>query len=243
MAIRGRAGLKRVTLELGSNSALIVDKGVDIDKIIPRCISGAFSFQGQVCISIQRIYVHEDIYEAFTERFVLGAQALKIGDPLDSQTDIAAMISEQEARRAIEWIEEAQAEGAVLACGGLREGAVVYPTVLLDAGPRLKVSCQEAFAPLVVVSPFRTIDQAFDLVNDSRYGLQAGIYTNDYETAMAAAERLHVGGVVINDIPTFRVDHMPYGGVKESGMGREGVKYAIQEMLEMKLVIMNRFGV
>ncbi len=240
ISIRNRAGLKRVTLELGSNSAVIVDKGVDIDKIISRCVTGAFSFQGQVCISLQRVYVHEDLYVSFVEKFIDKTKQLTIGNPLDEATDIASLISSQDVKRALDWIEEARQQGAKVATGGKAEGNVLHPTVILDAAPSLKVSCQEVFAPIVVINKVSSVEEAISHVNDSRFGLQAGIYTNDVNVALTAAEQLHVGGVMINDIPTFRVDHMPYGGVKESGMGREGVKYAIEEMTELKLVVFNR---
>jgi len=236
IGLRSKAGLKRVTLELGSNSALIVDKGVDLDAMIPRAVTGAFSFAGQVCISLQRAYVHEDLYEEFVEKFVAQTKKLKLGSPLDPETDVSAVISPKDAERAVSWIEEARASGAVVATGGGRHGNIVEPTVLLHVDPKQKVSCHEVFAPIVLINKISSIEEAVFYVNDSRYGLQAGIYTNDISTALKAAEELEVGGVMINDIPTFRVDHMPYGGVKESGIGREGIKYAIEEMTEMKLI-------
>ena len=240
IAIRNKAGLKRVTLELGSNSALIIDKNVDIDSIVDRCVSGAFSFQGQICISLQRIYVHEDVYDAFVDRFLSKTAALTVGDPTDPKTDVSALISSADVERILAWIEEARRSGARIAAGGTADGNIVHPTVILNADSALNVSCQEAFAPIVTINSVRTMDEAFAKVNDSRFGLQAGIYTNDVRTALDAAEKLRVGGVMINDIPTFRVDHMPYGGVKESGFGREGVKYAIEEMTELKLVVWKR---
>jgi len=240
IGIRNKAGLKRVTLELGSNAALIVDKGVALDAVIPRAVTGAFSFAGQVCISIQRIYVHEELYEAFVEAFVAQTQTLRLGDPLDPQTDVSALISPKDVERSLAWIAEAKQLGATVATGGEREGNILQPTVLLEVDPRAKVSCREVFAPIVLINKVSTIEEAIAHVNDSRYGLQAGIFTNRIDTAMKAAEELHVGGVMINEIPTFRVDHMPYGGVKESGMGREGVKYAIEEMTELKLVCIKK---
>jgi acyl-CoA reductase-like NAD-dependent aldehyde dehydrogenase len=240
IGIRNKAGLKRVTLELGSNSGLIIDEGIDIDKIIPRCVTGAFSFQGQVCISLQRIYVHEALYEDFVEKFVVDVKKLKVGDPFDPQTEISALITAADVTRTLEWIEEAKHHGAIIAVGGTAEDNILMPTVILAGTPSLKVSCQEVFAPIVLINKVKSVAEAIDLVNDSRYGLQAGIYTNNIHTALDASEKLHVGGVMINDIPTFRVDQMPYGGVKESGVGREGVKYAVEEMTEMKLVIFNR---
>lgn len=240
IGIRNKAGLKRTTLELGSNAAVIIDKGVNIDKIISRCVSGAFSNQGQVCISLQRVYAHDTIYDEFVEKFVAETEKLSIGDPLQPDTFVSALISPQDVQRALQWIEEAGQAGAKIATGGKAEGNVLYPTVVLEGDASLKVSCQEVFAPLVVINRIASVQEGIDSVNDSRYGLQAGIYTDNVHTALDAAEKLHVGGVMINDIPTFRVDHMPYGGVKESGTGREGIKYAIEEMTELKLVIWNR---
>lgn len=236
IGLRNKAGLKRVTLELGSNSALIVDKEIDLDSIISRAVTGAFSFAGQVCISLQRVYVHEDLYEEFVEKFVEKTKSLKIGSPMELDTDVSALISPKDVERSLQWIEEAKRSGAVLAAGGHREGNIVYPTVLLQVDPKEKVSCQEVFAPIVLINKVSSVEEAIAYVNDSRFGLQAGIYTNNVFTALKAAEELEVGGVMINDIPTFRVDHMPYGGVKESGIGREGIKYAVEELTEMKLI-------
>jgi acyl-CoA reductase-like NAD-dependent aldehyde dehydrogenase len=240
IGIRNKAGLKRTTLELGSNSAVIIDKEVDIDRIISRCVSGAFSFQGQVCISLQRVYAHEAVYDEFVEKFVAETEKLKVGDPFDPDTFVSALISPQDVKRTLNWIKEAKQAGAIIATGGKAEGNVLYPTVILDGDSSLKVSCQEVFAPIVVINRIASVKEGIDRVNDSRYGLQAGIYTENVHTALDAAEKLHVGGVMINDIPTFRVDHMPYGGVKESGTGREGLKYAIEEMTDLKLVVWNR---
>ncbi|WNS75791.1 aldehyde dehydrogenase family protein [Bacillus sp. DTU_2020_1000418_1_SI_GHA_SEK_038] len=240
IGIRNKAGLKRVTLELGSNAAVIIDKGVDLDKIVSRCVTGAFAFQGQVCISLQRVYIQEELYEEFVEKFVEATERLVVGDPLDSKTDVSALISSADVERSLSWIHEAQKAGAKLAAGGTAEGNVLLPTILLDADAALRVSCQEVFAPIVLVNKVKSVQKAIELVNDSRYGLQAGIYTNNVHTALDAADHLHVGGVMINDIPTFRVDNMPYGGVKESGFGREGLKYAVEEMTELKLVVWNR---
>lgn len=240
IAIRGKAGLKRVTLELGSNSAVIIDNNVHIDPIVSRCVTGAFSFMGQVCISLQRIYVMEEKYEEFVRKFTAAAKQLIIGDPLNADTDISALIRERDLQRSLDWIDDARNQGAVVAVGGTAEGGVLLPTVLLGVSPSAQVSCKEAFAPIVLINKVGSVEEAIALVNNSDYGLQAGIYTENVRTALDAAEELHVGGVMINDIPTFRVDHMPYGGVKQSGMGREGLKYAVEEMTEMKLVVFNR---
>lgn len=238
--IRNRAGLKRVTLELGSNSAVIVDRDVNLNDVIPRCIFGAFAYSGQVCISVQRIYVANELYNDFVRQFVEETRKLRGGDSLSEEADYSAMINPRETERAMVWIEEAKQQGARVECGGEVVGRVLQPTVLTGVPAEAKVSCQEVFGPVVLINPVDSVQQAIELVNDSRYGLQAGLYTNNLGLALQAADELHVGGVMINDIPTFRVDHMPYGGVKESGMGREGVKYAIEELTEMKLVVVKR---
>jgi len=239
-AIRQRAGLKRVTLELGSNAAVIIDEGINIDQIIPRCVQGAFSYQGQVCISLQRIYVHERKFNEFTKKFTAAVKKLKTGDPLDRYTDVSALISGKEVERVLYWIRRACDKGAQLAAGGYADGNIVFPTVLLNVDANEPISCEEVFAPVVMINSVKSVDEAIDLVNLSKYGLQAGIYTNHIKKALSAADSLEVGGVIINDIPTFRVDHMPYGGIKESGIGREGIKYAIQDMTESKLVVINK---
>ncbi|RUL50356.1 aldehyde dehydrogenase family protein [Lysinibacillus antri] len=237
--IKTRAGLKRVSLELGSNAGLIIDKDVDVDSIIDKCVNAAFSNQGQVCISLQRIYVHEQIIEEFTRKFKERTDQLVLGDPLDINTDISALISEGDLSRAKTWIEEAVTEGASLTTGGTIENQILRPTILSNVGNTSKVSCQEAFAPVVTVNKISSVDEAIQQINDSIFGLQAGIFTNNILNASQAIKHLEVGGVIINDVPTFRVDHMPYGGVKESGNCREGIKYAIEEMTELKLVVWN----
>lgn len=234
--IRENSGLKRVTLELGSNSAVIVDDGVNLENVIPRIVTGAFSYQGQVCISIQRVFVHENIADTFIEQLINEVKKLKTGNPLDETTDISAMITRGDAERAKEWVDEAVTGGADLKLGGNSSNGIFQPTVLVDVPATEKVSCEEIFAPVVHINRFKTMEEAIALVNDSKYGLQAGIFTNDIHHGLQAAKKLEVGGVMINEIPTFRVDQMPYGGVKLSGMGREGVKYAVEEMTELKLI-------
>ncbi|MGI8316925.1 aldehyde dehydrogenase family protein [Halobacillus mangrovi] len=238
--IRSKAGLKKVTLELGSNAAVILDKDIDIEPIISRCVTGAFSFQGQVCISLQRVYVHEEQYDLFVDRFVERTKQLVIGDPLNEETDVSSLISESDVTRALDWIEEAVQGGATIAAGGTNEGQALLPTVLLNVKSDMKVSCQEVFAPIVIIDKITSVEEGIEKVNDSRFGLQAGLYTNHISTALDATDSLEAGGVIINDIPTFRVDNMPYGGVKESGTGKEGVKYSFEEMSQMKLVVFNR---
>ncbi len=239
IGIRNKAGLKKTTLELGSNSALIIDKDIEIDQIIDRCIMGAFSNQGQVCISLQRVYAHEEVYEEFVKKFTAATKQLKIGNPFDPETYISALISKGEAERVAGWIEETKGSKANIAAGGKLKDGILEPTIITDAEHNLKVSCQEAFAPVVVVNKVGSVEEAVREVNNSRFGLQAGIYTNSVKNALFASQELHVGGVMINDVPTYRVDQMPYGGVKESGTGREGIKYAVEEMTEMKLIVWN----
>ncbi|MFP7297992.1 aldehyde dehydrogenase family protein [Neobacillus niacini] len=234
--IRENSGLKKITLELGSNSALIVDDGIQLEKVIPRIVNGAFAYQGQVCISIQRIYVHEKVFEAFVEKFVSETKKLRAGNPLEEDIDISAMITRGDVQRTKNWVDEAIASGAELKAGGNSEEGIFQPTVLVNVPSSEKVSCEEVFAPVVHINSFQNFDDAIHFVNDSKYGLQAGIFTNDIHKALKAAKKLHVGGVMINEIPTFRVDQMPYGGVKMSGMGREGIKYAVEEMTELKLI-------
>lgn len=238
--IRDKAGLKKVALELGSNAGLIVDEGINMEAVVEKSVAGAFSNQGQVCISLQRIYIIESLFKDFLERFKAAAEKLVIGNPLDIKTDISAMISPTEQERAESWVQEAVSEGAVLIAGGAAKEGVFQPTILSNVSSLAKVSCQEVFAPIVIVNPIQTIEEGIQQINDSDYGLQAGIFTNDINTAFKASKQLEVGGVLINDIPTFRVDQMPYGGVKDSGTGKEGLKYAIEEMTEMKLVIWNQ---
>ncbi|WP_308635265.1 aldehyde dehydrogenase family protein [Paenibacillus silvisoli] len=238
IAMKNKAGLKRVTLELGSNSAVIIDRNVEVtQQLIDRCVTGAFSYSGQVCISIQRMYVHESLYEAFAAMLKTAVDKLVIGDPLEETTDVSALISVKEVDRIASWVSAASAEGAAALTGGSQLNERVYPpTVLINVSSSSSISCQEAFGPVATLTSFVSMDEAIAAVNDSRFGLQAGIFTNDIHAAMQAAEELEVGGVMINDIPTFRVDNMPYGGVKCSGFGREGVKYAVEEMTELKLI-------
>jgi acyl-CoA reductase-like NAD-dependent aldehyde dehydrogenase len=235
-AIKSRAGFKKVTLELGNNSAVIVEPGADLATAVARTTQGAFSHSGQVCISVQRVFVERSIAGEFVERLKASTEALKIGHPYQDSTDISSLIDEGEAIRIEQWIAEAVAGGARLVTGGKRQFATVTPAVLADVPATCRISCQEAFGPVVAVYTYDQLDDAIERANATPYGLQAGIFTNDLQTAFRAARRLEVGGVMINDIPMYRADHMPYGGVKESGTGREGPRYAIEEMTEMKLI-------
>jgi acyl-CoA reductase-like NAD-dependent aldehyde dehydrogenase len=231
------AGLKRVTLELGNNSGTIVEPDADLARAIPRCVMSSFANAGQVCISLQRLYVHEAIAAPFLNEFVRQTKALRVGNPLDRDCDVGPLISDEAAERAERWIREAEAEGARIETGGRREGRVIMPTVLTNTRPEMKVMCQEAFAPLVSIVTYRDFAEALRLVGDSPYGLQAGVYTRDLHKAFAAVRRLDVGGVMVNDTSIFRVDHMPYGGNRMSGIGREGVRFAIDEMTNIRMVV------
>ena len=237
--IKELAGLKRVTLELGSNSPTIIDEDADLAKVVPRCVMGSFANSGQVCISVQRIFVHRKRYEEFLTKIVAATRQLVVGDPMDRRCDIGPMISNVELERALVWLEEAKALGARVETGGARIGNCLEPTILSGVTPEMKVMCSEVFAPIVSIVPFDTFEEALDMADASVYGLQAGIYTNDINKAFRAIKRLDVGGVIINDVPTFRVDHMPYGGNKESGLGREGIRFAMEEMTNIKMVCIN----
>ncbi|KZE52783.1 aldehyde dehydrogenase [Brevibacillus parabrevis] len=238
--VRNRAGLKKVILELGANSAVIVDRDTPLDEVVLRCLFGAFAYSGQVCVSVQRIYVVADIYDEFVRRFVEQTVALRGGDSLEEEADFSAMVHPKQTERVLAWIGEALDQGAKLACGGERMGRMLLPTVLTHVPQEAKIAREEVFGPVVMINPVQSVQQAIRLVNDSRYGLQAGVYTNNLSLALEAADELRVGGVIINDIPTFRVDHMPFGGVKESGLGREGVACAVEELSELKLVVVKR---
>lgn len=237
-AIRQRAFTKRVTLELGGNAAVLIEPDADLEHAVSRCVSGGYLYAGQSCISTQRILVHESLYEAFTDRLVAAVGALRTGDPMDESTAVGPMIDATNAARAVEWIAEAVSAGARLAVGGAREGAVLQPTVLLGTTGRMRVNCEEVFAPVTTVRPYADFDAALAEVNDSPYGIQTGLFTYDMRRILRAFERLEVGGVVVNDVPGFRVDHAPYGGVKASGLGREGVRYAMEEMTELRLLVL-----
>lgn len=237
--LKGKAGKKRVTLELGGNAGVIIHHDADLNYAAERCVTGGFSYAGQSCISVQRILVHDGVYEKFLSLFVPRVQNLKVGDPLDEATDVGPMISERDAQRAVEWVDEAAAAGAKVLCGGKRQGSLMEPTALTATRAEMSVNCLEVFAPVVTVEPYRDFPMAVKQVNDSNYGLQAGIFTRDVKLLFEAYEGLDVGGVVAGDVPTFRIDHMPYGGVKDSGLGREGLRYAIEEMTERKLLVMN----
>ncbi len=238
--LRGLAGKKRVVLELGGNAGVIVDREAELEFAVKRIAQGGYSHAGQSCISVQRVYVHKDVWEDFSSALVAAVRALKVGDPMDPDTDVGPMIDEAAAQRTQEWVQEAVAEGAQVLTGGNAEGPFFAPTVLADVPPQSKVCRMEVFAPLVALFPFADFREAVAQVNDSAYGLQAGVFTQSLENAFYAFDELEVGGVIINDVPTYRTDPMPYGGVKDSGMGREGPRFAIEEMTELRLMVLRR---
>ena len=236
-ALKAKAGKKPVVLELGGNAACVVDEDADIEDAIDRVIVGAYYQSGQSCISVQRLLVHSKIYDEFKSRYVEKVKALVSGDPSNEDTFIGPMISEGEAERLHGWIEEAKEKGATILCGGTRDGAMLEATVMENVPKDCDVSAEEAFGPLSILVPFDDYDEALEEVNNSRYGLQAGVFTRDIYKAHKAWDVLDVGGVVIGDVPSWRVDNMPYGGVKDSGLGREGIRYAIEDMSETRLMV------
>ncbi|MGA1372970.1 MAG: aldehyde dehydrogenase family protein, partial [Pseudomonadales bacterium] len=237
--LKAKAGRKKVVLELGGNAACVVDgdQADRLDSVVERLVFGAFFQSGQSCISVQRIYVHRSLYAALRDRLVTAVRTLRMGDPREETTFIGPMIAVDEAERLERWIKSACAAGARLLCGGRRDGAMLEATLLEDVPAACEVSCEEAFGPVAVLAPFDDFDDVLRAINESRFGLQAGIFTHDLRRAMRAWDVLEVGGVVINDVPSWRVDHMPYGGVKDSGLGREGVRFAIEDMTEIRLLV------
>ena len=236
--LRERAPRKRVNLELGNATPVIVAGDADLDDAASRLAGNAFSFAGQSCISVQRIYIERRAYDAFLERFLPRVEALDVGDPADEETDVGPLIAQSERDRILAWIDEAKSSGAEILTGGVLDGDLLRPTVIAKASPDAKVSCEEIFGPVCTVSAYDTLDEAIALANSTRFGLQAGIFTGDVKTALRAARELEFGGVTVNEAPTFRADQMPYGGVKDSGNTREGPAYAIHEMTEQRLVVL-----
>jgi acyl-CoA reductase-like NAD-dependent aldehyde dehydrogenase len=238
-SLRQKAGKKKVTLELGGNAGVIVHSDANVEDAASRCVRGGFSYAGQSCISVQRVFVQRGIAGRFLESFVGGVKKLKVGDPLDESTDVGPMISEEAVRRIAAWVDEAVRAGAKVLAGGKGKGAFFEPTILTNTAPNMKVNCLEVFAPVVVIEPYDSFSEAIGRVNDSPFGLQAGVFTRDAKRLFEAFERLDVGGVIAGDVSSFRIDHMPYGGVKDSGMGREGLRYAIEEMTEPRILVLN----
>lgn len=237
--MKAEAGRKKIALELGGNAGVIVSETADMQNAIEKCLVGGYAYSGQVCIHVQRIFVHESIFEAFSEQLASKVNKLKSGNPELPDTDISVMIDKENALRVEEWVNEAIAGGAKILAGGKREGSYYKPTLITNTRQEMKVCSYEIFGPVVSIEPFKTFKEAVQILNDSRYGLQAGVFTNSLKEYNYAVQHIEVGGLIINDVPSFRVDHMPYGGVKDSGQGREGIKYAIHEMMEPKLIIKN----
>ncbi|HTY08264.1 MAG TPA: aldehyde dehydrogenase family protein [Candidatus Edwardsbacteria bacterium] len=235
-----QAGLKKVTMELGGNCGVAIDESVkDLDHAVKRCVFGAFYNQGQVCISVQRIFVHKSVFDKFLETFLNETKRLKVGNPVDKDTDIGPVISSAEADRIMAVIGEAKGQGARVLCGNSRDKNVVLPTVLTGTTPGMRIACEEVFGPAVLIEPVDSFEQGITRVEDSEYGLQAGVFTSDIDRALKAIRAIDVGGIAINDVPTIRFDHMPYGGNKGSGLGREGAKFAIEEMTTVRMVVFN----
>ncbi|HEY2218810.1 MAG TPA: aldehyde dehydrogenase family protein [Gaiellaceae bacterium] len=236
--LKNRAGMKRVTLELGGNASVVVAADADAAYAAERIVWGGTANAGQTCISVQRVYHHESL-DGFEDDLVRRFEQLVVGDPLDEATDVGPLISTDDAERVEQWLQEAVEGGARILTGGERDGSLFRPTVITDVDDRMKVSCEELFAPVITVHPFGDTLEALERAGASQFGLQAGLFTNDMRIVDAAFDRIEVGGLMVNDVSTFRVDHMPYGGVKRSGFGREGLRYAIEEMTELKLLTFN----
>jgi glyceraldehyde-3-phosphate dehydrogenase (NADP+) len=237
--LKSLANQKKVILELGGNAGVVVDEDCNLETAVDRCVTGAFAYSGQVCISVQRIYIHEKVYDRFRELFLRKVESLKMGDPRDDSVTVGPMIDEENLERVRTWVNEAVEKGASVLAGGRRKDNFFEPTVLSDTAPEMKVSCMEVFAPVVTLSKVESFEEGLLAVNDSDFGLQAGVFTESLKKAYRAFEALEVGGVIINDVPTYRVDHMPYGGVRMSGFGREGIRYTIEEMTELRLMVLN----
>ncbi|MFC1563271.1 aldehyde dehydrogenase family protein, partial [candidate division KSB1 bacterium] len=237
--LKNISGKKKVVLELGGNAGVIIHSDTDINYAAERCAIGGFAYSGQMCISLQRIFVHNQIFEKFSEVFLEKVKNLKFGDPMNEDTIVGPLINEKSAKRTEEWINEAITNGAKVLTGGNRNKNIFEPTVITDVSPNLKVCSNEIFAPVITLTKYEDFNDAVKEVDNSRFGLQAGIFTTDINKIWHAYENIEVGGMIINDVPTFRIDHMPYGGVKDSGRGREGIKYAIEDMTETKLLVLN----
>jgi glyceraldehyde-3-phosphate dehydrogenase (NADP+) len=235
--LKGKAGHKRVLLELGGNAGVIIEPDANLEMAVARCVAGGYGYAGQTCISVQRIYVHQSHYDRFLQSFVDKVRTLPMGDPALETTVVGPLINEQAAIRVETWIQEAVSQGAKIHAGGSRHGSVIEATVLTNVNPAMKVCCEEIFGPVVTISSYTKLQEALAIMNDSSFGLQAGIFTKNIDAMYQAYASLEVGAVLVNEIPTFRADHMPYGGIKNSGLGREGVRYAIQEFTEPKLLI------
>jgi len=230
------AGIKKVTLELGNTSPVVIAPDADLDFVAKRCAVGAFYNSGQVCISVQRIYSQKQVYDSFSEKFIKATEAMVVGDPLDERVDVGPMIDSKEVDRIEGWVKEARASGAKVLTGGKREGTVYFPTVLAAVKPEMKVISEEVFAPVVSIISCDDFDESLRQANDTKFGLQVGVFTKDIDRVFKAVKRLNFGGVIINDTPAFRADHMPYGGNRQSGLGREGVRFAMEDMTNIQMV-------
>lgn len=235
--MKAAAGKKKVVLELGGNAGVVITPSADIESALTKCLSGAFSYSGQVCIHTQRIFAHRDIFNVFASRFAEMTSQLKSGEPASLQTDVSCMIDEANAQRVEKWVNDAKAEGARVLAGGKRTDTFYAPTILTNTNHSMQVCSDEIFGPVVTLEPYEDFDEAIALLNNTRFGLQAGVFTNNMDEMNRAFESIVAGGIIMNDVPTFRVDHMPYGGVKDSGIGREGVKYAMLDMLEPRILV------
>jgi acyl-CoA reductase-like NAD-dependent aldehyde dehydrogenase len=235
--MKKNAGRKKVVLELGGNAGVIVSRTAELEQALKKCLVGGFAYSGQICIHAQRIFIHNSLFSTFTQRFTEMVKLLKNGNPEDNATDVGVMIDEENAKRVEAWVSEAVAAGAKVLCGGHRDKSYYHPTLLTNTNPKMKVCGEEVFGPVVIVESFDNFSDAVKMINDTRFGLQAGVFTNDMSEVDFAFNEIQTGGVIINDVPTFRVDHMPYGGIKDSGLGREGVKYAIHDMLEARILV------
>jgi acyl-CoA reductase-like NAD-dependent aldehyde dehydrogenase len=238
--LRERAARKKVSLELGNATPVIVEADADLDETVSKLAANAFSFAGQSCISVQRIYVQREAYDDFVGRFLPKVEALKVGDPAEEDTDVGPVIDADARERIVGWIGEARAGGATVLAGGEVVDGIIRPTVLADVTPEMKVSCAEVFGPVCTVTPYDSLEEALGLANGTEYGLQAGVFTGNLKTALAASSALEFGGITVNEAPTFRADQMPYGGIKASGNTREGPHYAVREMTEERLIVLNR---
>ena len=235
--MKSQAGRKKTVLELGGNAGVIVTPSAEFETAVAKCVTGGFAYSGQICIHTQRIYVHESLFESFVKEFCKRAMHLKLGDPSSIETEISSMIDETNAKRVEHWVNEAMQAGAKLLCGGKRNGSFYEPTVLTGTNVQMKVNCEEVFGPVVVIEKYSSFAEAIGLINNSKFGLQAGVFTNDIRESDVAFNQIECGGVILNDVPTLRFDHMPYGGIKDSGSGREGVKYAIMDYMEARILV------
>jgi acyl-CoA reductase-like NAD-dependent aldehyde dehydrogenase len=240
--LKSKARKKRVVLELGGNAAAIVCDDANTDYAAERCVAGGYGYAGQTCISVQRIFVQERVYDKFVDALLTRVKKLKVGHVLDESTDVGPLVNEAAAKRNVEWIEEAVRGGAKLLCGGTRDGSTVMPAILTNTKAEMRINCMEIFGPAVTVEKFSSFDDVLGKVNRSDFGLQAGLFTRDFVKITRAFETLEVGGLMVGEVPSFRIDHMPYGGVKDSGLGREGLRYAIEEMTEPRLLAIHAAG-